>query len=201
MSKKKGAHLQRYRAPGGGALQRGAVPGSSSLVSVGIDLSKAPIPERRYVADVAAVVVSDDIVRLLFGQTQVVGKQLRTLLDVHVPAVGIVSFLESLRTQGMPETFAVLREKLGREGRGLYEITEEPKQSVGLAVNLIAMAVTAREACLDMYYASTFILSKAVRGMGPLSADPVVRVSLPSAVLLALVARLESLRDSLPENI
>jgi len=205
MSKKKRQHLQRFRQPGGGdgnivPAQRADV---GSTVTIGIDLSKLPVPERRYVADVASVVATDDIVHLLFGQAQVIGNggKLRSMLDIHVPAQGIRHFLQSIESHTMPETLTSLRAKLGQEGRGLYEITEEPKETFSLPVNMIAVAISSREACLDMYYADTFVMSRAVQGVGRLTADPVVRISLPSAVLLAVIAKLESLRDSLPENI
>lgn len=202
MAKRKGKHLQRFRQPEGGLpVQAQHLPVADGSLLLTIDLSKAPVPERRYVADVAGVLVSDDIVHLLFGQAQIVGSGLRTMLDIHVPAQGIRHFLDSFHAHDMPNTLSTLRQKLGYEGRGLYNITEEPKETFALPVNLIATAVTSREACLDMYYADTFVISKAVRGIGDFKADPVVRISLPSAVLLGVIAKLESLRDSLPENV
>lgn len=96
-----------------------------------------------------------------------------------------ISF-ELLKQQGM---------KLGT----LIDITDEPNQTIGLTANIVMASCSGEESALDFYHMSPFSVVEVQKG-GGLFADPVVRVILPTSLLMALVDKLDQIKDSLPES-
>ena len=137
------------------------------------------------------------MVRLVFGQTQVNGRDLRSLLDIHVPANGIRQFLRSI--DDVDESLRQLMAQ-GYSASEMQAIETEPEHSVGLSANVIATAFAAGEACLDFYALSTFSVAHAILGKGSLSADPVVRITCPTEILLGLIERLRDVSKTLPSH-
>lgn len=164
-------------------------------ISLTVDLGSAPVPERRYVADVGTVVLAHEGARLVFGQTKVTGHGLRSLIVIHMSAYGVHQFLRS-----SPDMLKTAKEFMQRNRLSvgnLMEITEEPNQTVALAANLIAASYSGTEACMDFYHASPFAVLQ-VKAGGEFAADPVVRVSLPMVLLYAVCEELEKIKAQLP---
>ena len=58
-------------------------PGLPTVTQFGLNLSTAPVPNRKYVADIFDVHVDRGMAYLLFGQRKLDGNKLRSLIVVH----------------------------------------------------------------------------------------------------------------------
>lgn len=204
MSKQRNVAIPRGNRPGEGAtlsVVRQQTTGVSGVTSISltVDLASAPVPERRYVADVGMVVLDLEGAQLVFGQSKVSGNGLRSLVIVHMSAYGVHQFLRS--APDMMETVRKFMQQNQLTAESLAKIDEEPSQTVALAANLIAASFSRTEACMDFYYASPFVVRQ-VKAGGDFAADPVVRVSLPMTLLYAICEKLETMKAQLlsPED-
>jgi hypothetical protein len=71
------------------------------------------------------------------------------------------------------------------------ESVEEPAQTVAFDANVIAVAVSDEEACLDFYHTSAFSVLHA-KTLRKLAVEPVVRVTLRTVQLFGLYLRLKA---------
>jgi hypothetical protein len=188
MAKGKTFPIQRIPRPGEGAKlvvteQKHTVDGETTLK---LDMLQAQVPDRRYVADCGTVLRSGDVFRLVFAQSKTSPTGLRSVIDVQMMRPAVSMFLSSLETvqenltQGQAQPLALL---------GSYE---EPSQAVGLAANVVPIAFSGSEACMDFYQMSAFMMSTLAKG-ADVYAEPVVRVTLPTGLLIALIAKLTTL--------
>ena len=198
MSTKKHQLTERLTRPGEGVaidvVQHRSDAGSVGQ-TISINLSSATVPDRRYPADVAAVIVDSDMVRLLFGQRKVLGKGLESLVIIQLPFIGARNFLRSMAEVAEKATAYVAKHHVADPPELDREAT--PNQTVTLTANFIAAAFTAREACIDFYHVSSFAF-RGIGAGGKLYADPVVRVTLIARLLLAIHDDLESQKDAMP---
>jgi hypothetical protein len=82
----------------------------------------------------------------------------------------------------------------------LANIREDvPGQTVPFAANIVTAGFTGGDACMDYYYASPFSFQIAQAG-GEFQAEPVVRVNLPTPLMIALYEKLFEIKDSLPRD-
>lgn len=195
----KTATALRLHRPGEGALvdvvrTSGA---ANHVIQFSADLSMAPVPDKRYVADIVNVVQSEAArsVRVLFGQRKIVGKGLRSLLVIHMTFESVWQFLGSL------DNFNGETKKAFKDiERGtLYQIEEEPEQTVALSSSIIVAGITGAEACLDMYYVSPFSIQKIQVG-GKMAVDPVVRITVPTSMFLSMCEKLQDLAPAMPSD-
>jgi hypothetical protein len=194
------SQVQRMPRQGEGAvveLARRQVthPDGAISLELNLDLAMAPVPEKRYVADVASVIYADDVVQLLFGQRKV-GRieALRSLIVVQMTSTAAGQFLKTLATW---EPGA--RQWLDLNGirAQLSQIQEEPEQTVTLFANIVGLAFAGREACVDFYHASPFSLHY-VQQNKKMAVEPVVRVMLTTGLAIALVDRVREISAAFP---
>ncbi len=193
--------IVRHRRDGEGFLvpvQKRALADTlgQTQVELSIDLNNAPVPQRRYHAKVAQVVANGDSISLLFGQLRVgQGRRLRSLIDVSMTPDAVRQFMSTC-VQFHPLMHDFLQ-KNGIERTSLAEIDEEPEHTVSMVVNLVAAAMSGREAVMDMYHMSAFSLRE-VRDTDQIGVDPVVRIDLSTALLAGLLDRLGELAHTFP---
>jgi len=151
----------------------------------------------------ASVVYRDDSVHLMFAQRKHSvpadaggAAVLRSLLIVSMSTQGALMFLRSCK-DFTPELRKYARERSFT--KELTEFSEEPGQTVALAANMILVAYSGREACMDMYMASPFVLSQLSKN-GKFAVRQVVRIILSSGLLLAILEKLAYLKDRFPED-
>ena len=195
MATKSATIVQKLNRPGEGALVDVVRMGgpNSHVMQYSADLSMVPVPDRRYPSDVAAIVDDEYMVRLLFGQRKIAGMGLRSLLVIHMTFDSIKQFLTAL--EPLEKKHLELLKKL--PGGKLFEIGEEPQQTVALAATAAIAGFTGTESCLDFYHSSPFSIQKAQLG-GKLALEPVVRVTVPTSVFFAMWQRLKELEPRLP---
>lgn len=175
-------------------------PDGTTSLEIGLDLSDAPVPDRRYLADVASVQVVDDCLHLLFGQRMIGGSALRSLLILVLTPEGARNFLKTCTDFG-PKLHTYL-DRISAAEMPLAQIDEEPEQTVMMQVSLIAAAHVERDACMDFYHASPSALRAVIqhRDANVIGIDPVVRIHLSTRLLAAVVDGIEAARTSLPEE-
>jgi hypothetical protein len=173
-------------------------PDGTNAVELSVDLQAAPVPERRYVADACAVLRSDDFVLLAFGQRRLVGSGCRSLVVLSMSAEAIRSFLKTC--DGFLERVAAFLERNGLARSPLLDLTEEPPQTVHLAANVVAVAQAGRESCLDLYHVSPWSI-RSVSTRNQLVIDPIVRIDMPTALLVPVVEQLVRLEHELPPEV
>lgn len=166
-------------------------------VSLTADFSSAPVPDRRYVADVASVVRVDDIVQLIFGQQKVGTDDLRSLVVIHMSCSAIRNFLDNSET--INTAMRLIKTKFSLSSRKLIDIKHEPTQTVALAASIIMASVSGREACLDFYYSSPYVAVQVAQG-GKFMVDPTARIMLPVNLLLSILEKLDEIKADLPTD-
>lgn len=200
MGAKKQSVAQRFNRPGEGVvmgdIRQDLVDGVMSQ-TFSVDVSNAQVPDRRYAAEVAAIVMSDNMVRLLFGQTKPIGKGLSSMLVIHIPYRAARTFINSMKI--LVDTARAYMEQYKVESSSLLELKnqEEPAQTATVEANIIIGAFSGREACMDFYHASPFAMGSAGNS-GKLHADPTVRVTLGLPLMMAVFDWLESHKNELP---
>lgn len=165
----------------------------TSVMSLGMDMSAAPVPDRQYVADVYSVASSRHGISLLFGQEKI-GGGLRSLLIVQMPINMISEFVESIDGMTEPNLAEVLSQR-GMQPEAPAVIQVEPAQTLSLKANMLTAAFTNGEACMDFYNMSAFVTSALIRHRDHTKGHilPVVRVELASAQLWGLADSLRPL--------
>lgn len=169
-------------------------------VALGVDLSKAQVPDRRYAADVCSVARVRGTVKVMFGQERVDGSGWRTLLVIEMSEVAISQFLQSVDSMKNP-TLEQIAAGSNFQPEELTEASEptQPNQAVSLVANLVLTAFAGNEACIDFYHMSPFAVG-VVAHTHKLAVEPVVRVDLRSSLLFGLLASLRDLEIPRPES-
>jgi hypothetical protein len=169
-----------------------------SVSQLELDLREAPVPERRYVCDVAAVKFDGTTIRLLFGQ-QRIGKAvtLRSLVVMQLSRLAADQFLRSVDAMSKP-TYAEIVSGMGTEAEALTEIDEEPEQTVALQANLLVSAAAGLEANIDFYQMSPAALSNVQRQKSDsIPIESVLRVDIRPSLMLGIINELNNLKPRL----
>ncbi|MGP8475055.1 hypothetical protein [Burkholderia sp. PR2] len=165
-----------------------------SAIQVGLNLNDAPVPARRYVADVGCVLRSRSEVKLIFGQEKIGTDDLRSMLIVQMSTPAARQFVESFLH--MAPSLKEIAQTVGVEGEQLASGLIEPDQAVSFAANFCAAAIVGEEACLDFYHASPFSL-RSVHIVKKLSVEPVVRVDLRLSLLVAVIDEMQRIETEI----
>lgn len=174
---------------------------SGALVQVlHANMADAPVPDRKYAANVASVVLRRGEAELMFGQERVGSAALRSLVLVTVSATPIRTFIASLdRLDDGGARLSDLAERIGASPEQLVEISEDAPQTILLRANQIVLAIADEEVCLDFYQASAFAV-RAAQATHQISVDPIVRIEMRFSLFLGLVKRLRELERQLPPD-
>lgn len=161
----------------------------TSAVQFGFKLNEAPAPDRRYVADVYGITPMTGGFKLLFAQEKIGSAAMRSLLVVQMHTDAIRRFVESTADLPGPRPeFVSADPKLDLP----TVITEEPEQTLAVSANVVAVALSNGESCMDFYQISPFA-SHAVHNGGELQMSQVVRIEWRTGQLFGFLAALERL--------
>lgn len=170
--------------------------GSDGL-EIAFDIAKAPVPPRRYVAEVCSVGIKDCHLRLVFGQRALGDDdQLDSALVIRLSphaAHNFVNMVDGMNRPGLEGIAAVV----GVKAEPLLVKVTRPTQMAHLEANIAALGVSGFESCLDFYHASPFAM-KNIEKKKHVGIEPVVRVTLSTGMLLSLISRARELVVELP---
>lgn len=154
----------------------------------GIDVSKAPVPQRRYAAELCAIVHDKFEARLIFGQRCLVGEELESALVVRMTLKALREFSESLLVMNIESMQADLQ----LPDEELTTITSHPNQTASMVANLVSVAIADHETCLDFYHASAFAIAK-IQKQHKLEVEPIVRVDIRTSLFIPFVRELNTI--------
>ena len=178
-----------------------ARPDGTSVATIGINLSTAPVPDRRYVTDVAGVIYRKGTVKLIFAQESL-SLDLRSMIVVQMSAHSARAFVKSLR-QVSGTSIDEIAALSGVQAESLINLTsefKEPDQTIAFAVDMVSAAVAGQDACFDCYNASAFSLAHVAK-TSKLPIEAVVRVDLSTALLLSIRDAIQELEQSFPPDV
>jgi hypothetical protein len=110
--------------------------------SVGIDASAAPVPDRRYVPDVFAMIAERNAVKILLGQQRIgSSKTLRSLVIINMTADALIRMVRQINAMSDPSVREIAANlKLSPENPAT--IDDEPEQTISFAANLAVSAIS-----------------------------------------------------------
>jgi hypothetical protein len=171
---------------------------TSGGVSVRLDVSAAPVPPRRYEAEVGAVSLIDGHLRLVFGQS-VLGaeEELDSALVIRLAPEAAHSFVAMIFAMSNPGLEAIAR-ITGARTEPLLSTVPRPAQVARLAANMAAVGVSGFESCIDFYHASPFVMRN-IETKKQIGVEPVVRITLSTGLFLSLALEARTLVAQLPD--
>lgn len=177
--------------PGEGAVLRAIHTPSDGGVNAQFSLMDAPVPERKYAADAVTILDGSEEFRVVFGQRETIGDGLYSMIVVHMSRDALNNLSE-----GLSEVLGPLGKYLQTNSISvgqLFEIKRDAPQTVHFSANIVALGYASREGTMDFYSASSFALDRVRKQGRELQIDPIVRVSLPSRYMVALLQRIAAI--------
>jgi hypothetical protein len=157
---------------------------------VGIDTSKVPVPDKKYVADLYSVIAETNGIKILFGQKRIsTTPRLRSLLVIDMTMEAAARFVDTVNSVTNP-TYREIGKTLKLAEEPPYQVTDEPEQTIPFFANFCVTAMSGNESFIDFLQvpASAFTRME-LRSQLPL--DAVVRIDLRSSLFLGLLSVVE----------
>lgn len=164
---------------------------NGTTVSFGADFSKAPVPTRRYAADICDVVIHRNDLVIIFGQESVFGGEVDSVLQLRMNPTSVKEFLQSVENSDH-DVYMKMIVQLEIPVEPLTSITAKPGKEAKAQVNYICVAMSGFDTCMDFYSASPFAILH-LKEHGDLYVEPVARVDMHSALFVSLLNRLREL--------
>lgn len=176
-------------------LVRQETVASAGVHSYGINMAKAPVPQRRYAAELCTVSFGKNEAKFIFAQTGLGDDSLDSALVIRMSPVALTQFAQSLHDMTSP-TIAEICNLTNIVPEEISEIKSKPQQMANMVANICSVAVAGHETCLDFYHASAFATKKS-ESTDELEVEPVVRVDLRTALFVPLIACIFSIESEI----
>lgn len=178
--------------------------GSGRGQQMGLNMDTAPIPPRRYSADLCKLSFSGREAKLIFGQISVFDESLESALVIRMNPDAVMHFADSMRSMINP-TLDEVAKILSLEDESLSTISSRPLQTVSMVANVVGIAVAGHETTLDFYHASAFAIKKSQTPSLPdngftLEVEPVVRVDMRTSLFIAVVNEINEIERIINKN-
>ena len=167
--------------------------GNDSAVS-GIDLGSMPVPDRRFSCDAASVLVESHMVKLLFVQRHPVGLGMLSMLVINMAFEAVLQFNATI-DEDFEKNVALLGNTVGRDGLSTFD--GKADQTVILNASMVLAGYSGGDGCIDFFYSSPFAVRQ-VAFFKKMAIEPIVRVNLPTGVLLDMLDKLKAISSTLP---
>ena len=180
-----------------GHIQSSALEPTGGSALIAIDMTAAPVPDRRFAADAVWVEVGSDLARGFFAQYRGAGPRVEHLIVLRVPFKGARQFISSMNGELIEKARNYL-ERFAVPSPPPVDRENFPNQSFTLDANILIAGFAGREACLDLYHTSPYVTMELQKGSKQLRAEPVARVILTTRLLIDMYRELERNKDSMP---
>lgn len=180
------AHKIQHR-PGEGHLLDVTVisaDAAAGTMTIGLNASSLPVPERRFSCDAVQVTSSAGGARLLLAQRQPVGDGLLSMVVINFATEPVTQFLQSIHEEFLKQAVAFVGARKVAVAASVF--SENAQQSVVLTSSYILAGHSGFSACMDFYNASPFSIQH-LAVVRKLALEPVVRVNLSTGLLIALI--------------
>ena len=185
--------IQRDHRDGEGYAVEATVQHHAGVATFQLSVSDAPVPDRRFSADTAAVQVTAFRTRLCFGQSKPVGNGWLSMVVVELSSEGVTHFLTAVQDSKNGGKF--LAPPRANGASDLTEFNSSPDHAVILSANLTCAGFVGSEGCMDFYNASAFSVQR-LPTTNKLQIEPIVRINLPSPLIFAIVQKLRELNPA-----
>jgi hypothetical protein len=174
---------------------------NSAVVEMGVDYSKAGVPDRAYYADYCNVVKDRQGFTLIFGKLVPGTTRLRTQIEISFPEDMFVRQL-----WGSSRDFQKTIEQLATEGLTPIENVQDTDKVQTFRSNNVFMGAWGQEAVMDFYYISPKDMHMFAQGRHGQQSDamlePVVRVAMGTGLMLEFLNKCGNLVPrEMPETI
>lgn len=190
-------------APAAGRVEGHSIPmqmisegPTGATAKFGLDITSAPVPQRRYAAELCSVQYVSNEVRFTFGQHGLGGGPLESALVIRMNPIAAKGFADSIAELANPSIDEIAA-GLDLVEEPLGNIKERPNQVANMIANFVGVAVAGHETCLDFYHASAFAMRNAVN-RHTMEVEPVVRVDLRTSLFISAAAKLREIVDAFP---
>jgi hypothetical protein len=179
----------------GHAVTLTPLPGySSDNQAYAMDMLNAPVPARRYAADLCGVSFVHDELRITFAQQGYEGSdELESAIVLRMNSDAALNFIDSLADLGLADDI-MAKGKLKREE--VFSTQPRTQKTVPMMANICSVAMAGKESCMDFYHASAFAIRKAEKE-NSIEVEPVVRVDLRSSLFVALIRRANQIAEQI----
>lgn len=160
---------------------------SEGADEIGLDITKAPVPTRRYAADFCSVREDKGEMRIVFAQYGFDEDDIESALIIRMSSTAVKQFVNSL--SGMGKDLSELINPLNISEEALSENVPRPNQIANMMANICSVAVAGQEACLDFYHISAFAIRKVEGGSSEMEVEPVVRVDMRASLFVGFARR------------
>ena len=156
--------------------------------SKGLDLSSAPIPTRRYAAELCNIRYVNGEAKLIFAQSDLLGESIDSAVQIRMNPISVLQFSQSLQMIQNPSVEQIL-DALNVDAQELSVIGSSPSQIANMFSNIVSCAIAGYDTCLDFYNATPFSMKKS-EGKDELEIEPVVRIEMRTTMFVALMREL-----------
>ncbi|MCA3051232.1 MAG: hypothetical protein ING60_16105 [Rhodocyclaceae bacterium] len=165
----------------------------------GLDFSEAPVPARRYAAEVASLEFEGFDWRFIFGQKSLDGEGLESALVLRMNPTAGLQFVNVLSDMNGPSLDVVVT-AIGITPEKLATFKTRPHQMANVVANFAAVAVSGYETCIDFYQASAFAMQKLAKNSKALEVEPVVRIDIRTSLFAALADKMKQIAAEMPSD-
>ena len=175
--------------------------GESGTMTFGIDLADAPVPSRRYAAELATVEVRDNELRLFFAQRSPFGNDFDSVLVMRLNPRAAANLIRSIDEMGSPSLEDIQRAIKVEPEPLIKELKNpvHPGNVANMVANFVAVAIAEFETCLDFYHSSAFVMG-VISTKGSIEMEPKVRVDIRTALFISLISKIREISPSLSVN-
>jgi hypothetical protein len=189
-----GRSALQVRMVSSGEVSHGLIQGAG--VEIGIDYSKAELPDRAYYADYATAISTRSGKSLIFGKLGIDQRSLRTMIEVVYPP----EFFERQFSTGiLAELYQGLK-RVAAEKKWLAEKLDvrltDTAQS--FRANNCFVGMWGDDALIDFYWISPKDMHGFIKNHGgDVSLDPVVRIVMGTSILIECLDAIHELSTSM----
>jgi hypothetical protein len=162
-------------------------PAADGSIAMGIDVGNAPIPTRRYAAELCWVSIVNHEAKFVFAQPYLIGDGLESAVVIRMNPASIANLADSIRQMTSPNLDEV-KSIMRFPDENLHNITERPAQIASMFASVVGIAYSGFDTCCDFYQASAFAVRKS-EFTGMLDLEPVVRVEMRTALFIPLMQK------------
>ena len=166
------------------------------VISIGLDISSAPVPQRRYAAEACEVRFDSNDVKLIFAQKTLDRKALDSALVIRMNPLAALQMLQSIEEMKSPGLDEIAK-AMGITAAPKEELVQQPSQMANVVANLVSIAVSGYETCMDFYHASAFAMRNLAQ-VNTLAVEPIVRVDIQTAIFISMVGSLREVSKDFP---
>jgi hypothetical protein len=158
-------------------------------IRYGLDMGTAPVPQRRFAADVCWVDLKRGELRIDFAQEAVGSNSYENALRVKLSLLATQNLLEVFDGANGNPSIVAIAQNVGSNRETLEPLAGEVRHQAGLVANFTTIGISGSETCVDFYHASAFAMNEAQR-RGELELEPVVRIDLRTPLFVAMMEQI-----------